>query len=385
MHSPASIKNLIALGLVFSAGYSGTLALPLLLGGVIAKFSIEAWMAGLISALYFFGVFLGSFTLSSYIHGVNKRNTAVLGLGLACLGFMAALLASSISLVTAGLFVAGFGLGLGLAAATATVSHMADSQKVFSIVHTAVVLYGILFFFTVPGQMAVYGLDAIFFALAMTVVVASLLALMMFPGGQPRTDIQSGDSVADKSLPSINAAAYYVLAALALFYIGQNGVWSFVERAGVANNLTIQEIGNVLFIGAFINLSGPIAAGWIGERFGITLPIITAILVLSLASLLLFTMPSQTVFVIGVILIPLVALFAAPYLLEYVGTVDQSGKAAALAPGFIMIGSGLGPALAGITASTTGLASLGIAACIPFVLAAGIYLMIGRTRSEYAV
>jgi len=135
MSHPASWKNLLALGVVYSSGYVGAMSLPLWLGGIVTKFSVEEWIAGAIGGLYFFGVFLGS-----------------------CLGIAAVIFIENLLFIAVALTISGLGFGLGLAATTATVSKMDDVQKNFSIIHFILVIFAILFFSIVPAQMASYGL-----------------------------------------------------------------------------------------------------------------------------------------------------------------------------------------------------------------------------------
>ena len=375
--------NLIALCLVFSSGFSGTMALPFWFGAIITNFNIENWMAGSISALYFFGIFLGSFILSSYMHRANKRITAVLGMCLACLGFITTIYAESTALLTVSMPISGVGLGMGLASTTTTIGKMANSQKTFSIVHMAVVLYAILFFFTVPPQIVVYGLRAIFIALALTTAIAGIIAFMMFPDIRRRSNEKATEGASqDKVIIPVTSTTYLILGAITAFYIGQNGIWSFVERVGVADKLTIHEIGQILLTGAIFNILGPLAARWLGKRFGVILPILGAIATLCVVSLIFFSIQSQTVFIMGVILIPLITLFSAPYVYEYVATIDNSGRASALAPGFIMIGCGIGSAFAGTVASAIGLKYLGASACIPLIISAVIYFVTGMRKSH---
>ncbi|VAV95261.1 hypothetical protein MNBD_ALPHA01-127 [hydrothermal vent metagenome] len=380
MSHPASWKNLLALGVVYSSGYVGAMSLPLWLGGIVTKFSVEEWIAGAIGGLYFFGVFLGSITLSSRIDGMNKRKAAIAGLCMACLGIAAVIFIENLLFIAVALTISGLGFGLGLAATTATVSKMDDVQKNFSIIHFILVIFAILFFSIVPAQMASYGLNAVFFAMAFTAFIAAITAFLLFPDTpQIQGDMAPADNRSEGKI-SITWLAYLALFAIAFFQIGQNGVWSFIERVGDVNGFDIQEIGHVLLAGAFINILGPLAAIWIGERFGIMIPIIVSVVVLCGASVLLFTVYIPAVFIIGAILVPLTGLFAVPYMLGYIAQVDHTGKASAMAPGFMMIGNGLGPALAGMTVSAGGLAMLGPAVFIPYGAAIMIYFLLGKGK-----
>jgi len=152
----------------------------------------------------------------------------------------------------------------------------------------------------------------------------------------------------------LSLPAVCMMLAMFVFQARDTMGWAFVERIGTTVGYSGEELGVLLSLQAFVGLLGPIIAAMIGKRFGMSMPVILAILLTGATSLsYVLGEYSMTLYTAGVMTICLTYFYALSYLTGLAAELDREGRVAAAAGSFLSLGLAVGPAISG------GLISLG--------------------------
>lgn len=138
-----------------------------------------------------------------------------------------------------------------------------------------------------------------------------------------------------------------ILLANLVYFIGQSGVWSYLERLGLQKGLTSDVVEWGLSASLLAGVAGALSASWQDNRFGRVQPLATALL-MALASVAILAR-DQTVasFYIAVILFNFANNYGHPYLLGYLAEIDSKGRYVVASGAMQTGGMALGPAVAG--------------------------------------
>ena len=274
-------------------------------------------------------------------------------------------------------FVTGLlGSGTVYAVSLAVIGHMPNPDRAFGFAIATMVLLTMAALFLLPMSIARWGAAGVLVPLA-------LFALVAIPAA---TRIPRGASTKAPQAVSAHAAPVFpVLLALGVqvaWYAGVGGVWAFIERIGTASGIALAPIGSALAIGMGLGAAGALLASAVSDRWG-RLPMFTlAMLVQVIALFALSTQPAWSTFLVAAILFNVSWNFALPFLLGAIAARDPSGRFTVLIVAAQGLGVAVGPIIAGILISGTGLVAVsyfGIAAC---ALSAGLFYIVCRSSSS---
>ena len=313
---------------------------------------------------------------------------AMLGNGLAWLG--------SSSAFIAGCLLCGAGFGVLLNVTNRLVAGSSAPQRGYAIVQLVEVLFCIGFFLGVPLITERFGILSVFAALAVLCMGVFLLLAgvpVSVPGGSEVTApndapvstqgrvVKSKRNGAPPNMP----AAALTLCAAALLFAGYSSVSSSLVSIGAAVGLNILWVGRVMAFGLFASLGGAIFARGLGERAGLLLPLLAGAGVLGSDMLVVTLGGGAAAFIGGAIVMFVGTVFLLPYIYALLAGLDSAGRWASIAPGFVLTGVALGPAIAGgvsrgVDFTTLGYAALGCigAAMILFLCAQRVRSPVGR-------
>lgn len=373
-----TIRNVLpeSWSLVFSAaaaaygvGLLGLWALPFLISAIINDLKLNEAQAGLLMSAEFGFTMLASLLVSPFM-GRAPRRTLALG------GTLLAVIANLVSAHMTDLYalgvvrcVAGIGAGLALACGNACVAsakhpdRIAGHMNVLSVVLMIVVMLGY------AKVMAAHGLAGLYYAMAATMAVM-LLAIPVMEQHAPVVEstvaAKGGSGNVLLSLPAI-----CMMLAMFVFQARDTMGWAFVERIGTMVGYSGEELGVLLSFQSFVGLIGPLLAAMIGKRFGLSTPVILAILATGATSLCyVLGEHSKTMYTMGVMTICITYFYALSYLTGLAAALDREGRIVAAASSFLSLGLAVGPAISGGLISLGGLslAAWGIAVTVVLTL-----------------
>lgn len=359
-----TIRNILpeSWSLVFSAaaaaygvGLLGLWALPFLISAIIHDLALDEAQAGLLMSAEFGFTMLASLLVAPFMGRAPRRTLALVGTVIAIAANIASANMGDIYALAAVRCLAGLGAGLALACGNAAVSSARHPDRIAGHMNVLSVLLMIVVMLGYAKVMALYGLPGLYYAMAATMAVM-LLAIPMLAQRAPVAEAvplvaarTGGSGNVLLSLPAI-----CMMLAMFVFQARDTMGWAFVERIGTMVGYTGDELGVLLSVQSVVGLIGPLIAAMIGKRFGMSTPVILAILLTGGTSLsYVLGEHSKTLYTAGVMTICVTYFYALSYLTGLAAELDREGRVVAAASSFLSLGLAVGPAISG------GLISLG--------------------------
>lgn len=358
------------LAVVNSIGFSASTILPLWLGDISAHLGAPAWYGGMVATLQ-----LSVCALMNVATPFLFRRAAPVRLGRAALlvaaaGNITASFSNPVAFLAGGV-VGGASLGVLLNCTNRLAAGFHQVQSAYSIFQIVEVCFGASLFLGASRLAQGLGFGSMFtLCAALEVIGAAVLPAMARPPEQSRA-ARAPRRFADASSGGL------ALLALMIFFVGQSSINSFMIPIGREAGLESGQISGFLAAGMFSALAGAFGARILGERLGLTLPVIIVALLLAATFLLITSTRSHALFVAAAILLPCCTILVVPYFFTWLAKLDRSGRFASVGPAFLLSGVALGPTLAVFTRSHFGFRALGVAAASAMGLAA---LMFARSR-----
>ena len=391
-----TIRNVLpeSWSLVFSAaaaaygvGLLGLWALPFLISAIIHDLHFNEAQAGLLMSAEFGFTMLASLLVAPFMGRAPRRTLALGGALLAIAANLASAHLDNLYALTTMRCVAGIGAGLALACGNAAVSSAKHPDRVAGHMNVLSVLLMIVVMLGYAKVMALYGLSGLYYAMAATMAVM----LLAIPAMQQRAPVtepvvtltgSKGQGNVLLSLPAI-----CMMLAMFVFQARDTMGWAFVERIGTLVGYSGDELGVLLSVQSVVGLIGPLLAAMIGKRFGMSTPVILAVLLTGATSLsYVLGEHSKTLYTAGVMTICITYFYALSYLTGLAAELDREGRVVAAAGSFLSLGLAVGPAISGGLISLGGftLAAWGIAVTVVLTLAL-VSVPLARIRKEHVV
>lgn len=376
MSTPMKSYHTAALLITHVAGMIDLVALPVWVGTLVQYYALDFEQAGLTVTSFLLGVVAASLLLAPQFNRLPRRLIAIGGYSTAAAAFFAAAHgAGSTNLI--GLHViAGAGVGCGLSMTHGAIGRSSNPHRLFAIAGSALGLFAVAFYGAVPVLISARGGQVLFTVIGTLMSIAAL-ASVMFP--QKLDDAGPVPAAATLAQPApITRATWYALAGLVCLTLNQATIFSFMERVGVARGFGQDRVNLVLAIVGIVNLFPAALAGLLQRRLS---PLTVAIAAPIVQSALAIAITSSTVFppfAAAASVFAFVMIFAHTFLFGLIARLDPTGRATASMPAVLMIGSALGPALAGTVSQRLGFGGLGVSAVCVAVVGILCFVKAGR-------
>ena len=392
--SPKSINEFDNPTAIFAAiilGFAGTgvaMGLPLLVGSMADSLGFNEQQLGWLASSDMGGLFIGSVLTSFFVVKFNRRHLAGLGLILVILGnYLSTQNADLLPLMMSRLG-AGIGAGICYSTCTASLAGSHNAARTFSILLFVLVVMNAFIFYIFPIIDGRYGVNGLFmFYLLEAIPLLLILPLL------PQYCAEDSDkvaltkattaSVAQPSIPEI--LPRLCLAAVFSFYLLVGAYWAFIERAGVAADLSTQFISETLTWGQIFSLSGTLLALWLARRFGQSKPLLFALMVMILTMLTLAFKVDSVTFIFSVFSFSFFWIFIDVFQLGTLSNIDHSGRYAAMVPACQGAAQAIAPSMAGMLLSyQLGYSAVMIMCALATAIALYIYLYVYRQLLQIA-
>jgi predicted MFS family arabinose efflux permease len=371
-------NNLDTPPIIAAAAGSGTAAIlvfalmPVLVGGMADRFSLDDLQAGLVATTYFSTYALVALTSPLWIRRWNWRWMTLLGFCLMITSLLVALTASSYHVARFAVAASGLGAGMLFPVSLTLVSDMEHTERIYAIKIAAeqLVPAGLLILLTL-GIIAAGGLRGTLLAILGALFLCLLASVAMPSRGRHNAGPagQSGESI----LPGALA-----LVALAVNFAGFAGLWVFMERIAVDRGYDSDFINLWLAVGLITSGVGPLIAAAVSDRLGRIRPLLISTVAALASMMLLGGEVSRTAYALALTLLPLTYYFGISYIFSVVATADTNGRISGLMSFALAVGSAAGPALFGAAKAANGPVLSLMAAC----MGAGALLIISIARKQ---
>ena len=322
---------------------------PFLVGGYIDHLGLSAAAAGRALSCEIFGLAAANASAFFWIHKLACRRWAirllllVAATNLLCIAApgiaVLLLLRGAIGLFEGALLALGFGL-LGVTR---------RPNRNFGCYFALSLSIGAINVRILPLFLETAGVAGLFVNLSLYAVLALLFSVWV-PGD---TIASCGDRAGvrqpPRGQPHTMAAIPLALLMVAnyVYFVGQGGVWSFLERLGLQYAIDLGGIASALSLSLFAGVAGAALAGWLDLRLGRAFPLTAAVSLAVVSIGILFTAPGYAAFAIAACLFNFGNNFGHPYVLGFAAEIDASSRLTVLCGALHTAGQASGPILAG--------------------------------------
>ena len=321
------------------------LVLPAMIGVLVDNAGMSESAAGWSASVNFLASALIGIAMSLRIHHLNLQQVARWGL-------MLAIVADIVSGVTAGnawtfyaaRFVSGIGLGAAYVAAAAAFPRHDDYERGYGLFITLQFIVSGIGLYIVPvyaDQLGGVGLFGMFAVLE----VFALLICTQLPSDRAK---DTGTAAGSELTVLISVAAVFGVLGFALFEAANNAQFAYIERFGVALEITDAQIGTSLLIASLLGIPGAFSIVVVGDRFGKLLPIFFGIAIALAGLALLFGARNYAAYFIGGCCMGFSWAFCLPFIQSLLASIDRNGSVIAAGTALSTLGSAFGPGLAAV-------------------------------------
>lgn len=334
------LLSAVTLGVV---GYGVYLALPVILGAVARAQHLSDGQLGWLASFELAGLTLGSLAVARYLTRAPARRLAFAAVCLALLFNGASAFATDFHVLCGWRLLAGFAGGACYSLSLASLAWFGDMTRNSAVLGTGYVLVASAEIAIVPWVDQRYGVRAVFFMFVCMYAVAGIL-LRFFPRQPQATEAQGAAVAAPADFPRVlRGVGAACLLAIALFNASTTTFWTYVERLGDVIGLSSAFIAGTLNVANLATLASTWLAFMLARRFGGHLPQIVglAITAVALATWPMSGPPAD--YAIRVFLWFQILVICIVQQISMLGTLDRTGRLAALLPAAQGVGQSLGP------------------------------------------
>jgi predicted MFS family arabinose efflux permease len=358
------------------------LVLPAMIGVLVDNAGMSDSSAGMSASLNFLGSAIVGILMAVRVHHVNLRQVATIALALAVLADVA-------SAVTAGesvgffvvRFAAGVMLGATYVASVASFARMDGYERGFGIYVTMQFVVSGLGLYVIPVYADELGATGLFGLFAVMDTIALLLARAL-PDDKAAHSVL-GESASEFKL-LLTAAAIFAILGFAVFEAATNAQFAYIERFGVAINISDHDIGVSLLVASLVGIPGAFSIVLVGRRFGTLRPLLFGIAIAVTGITVLLNTQSYSGYFIGSCCIGFSWAFCLPYIQSLLAAIDRKGSAIAAGTSLSTLGSAVGPGIAAMVVAGGNYASVFILSIGLFAGTATLFYLANRMRVKPA-
>lgn len=369
MNTIDTLRGRAALIVVTSAAMIEYGGMPLWVGVLMDHWGFDPKQAGALISTYLGGAVVSGFIAASLFgHLRSGRVMATLGLALAAMIF--ALIARSTQFNTLLMlhFCGGLCIGPVLAASQGTTGRSQNPHRLFAMTAVASSICAASFLAIMPAVVAEVDGSLFFNVVGVIFLAGAGAALFFFPAAGVKQ--RPADSPAKAKIGMPVWCGLFGLVSMALVY---SMTMSFVERVGAHREYGLVLVSTVLTVMAVTKLFPAALAGLLENRIQVRQVLIGAPIVQALACTAIFAVPNVTVYSVAAPIFITTLLFAQVFAFGVISRLEPTGRATALSPSIMMVGSGVGPFLGGSLIKAFGYPALAVAGCLVALCAIGFF------------
>ena len=348
----------------------GLLIMPVQVGAMLDGLQLGEAAVGFLATMEFSALGAGLIVVAMDPLKTSAMRYALLGVVLIVAGQTASAFITTYDILAVLRFIVGFGAGLANAAATVTIAaNFKEPERTAGYAFGLVYLLGGALYLASP-YMTGYGYHrGVFLSLAAVVLLFTPLLFAL-----PDTPLQKKRQAANRDT-ILSTAAFLLFTAEIFLMVGMGAAWAFGERMGLAVNLTPKEIGFYFACTMIASIIGSLCAGWLGTRFGRTLPFVVCTVLVAACCYFMANPGIAIVYIICLLSFQVFQAVFIPFLIGTGAALESSGRLSAAVVAVEIFSFGVGGFVGGTVVETFGLAAvgwlalLGGAVAIPLLIA----------------
>jgi predicted MFS family arabinose efflux permease len=325
------------------------LVLPAMVGVLTDHTQLTEAQSGWAASVNFLAAAMIALFMALRMHRLHLRHVAIAGLILAAASdFSSAQTADSLHAFLGSRFAAGIGAGAAYTAVMAAFARLPEVDRGYGVLITLQFIVSGLGLYILPVYSADLGFSGMFHAFAALEIAAVVLCFSL-PGKAPPSEAHEGTVPQRTELQVLLAASTLLgVAGFAVFEAANVAQFTYVERLGVALDLSDHQIGLVLGVGSLAGIPGAFAIVLMGRRFGRIKPLSLGIALAIAGLMLLIRTNAFALYLAGSCLLGFSWAFCLPYIQGLLAELDSRGSAVAAGAATSTVGGAIGPGLAAL-------------------------------------
>lgn len=371
--------SLMKLGLIATTSFSILLILPVILGAMVEEYGYSNQLIGWISTSNALGIALGSLWLPLRKKRPNYLKIVGFSLSWILLSDLSSAFVSNPAIILPLRFFAGFFGGIVYTIVLSILAGLPKPQRGFSLYVLIYCGWSGLGFFVAPYLQRLGGIQLIYGF----VILTSLIGLLFLPvikdfsnSRHPQMPLQTKEVFRQPAI-FLSLLAYFAVQA------AFGGVWTYLERIGVAQGHSSTFIGQSLSLGELTGIPISFLVYALSSRYGLKWPLIGGILA-AIGSVVCvqFSSDSVMLYFLGVFFLSAAWSFLIPLFQMVQAAFDTNGKIISFGAFINLCGRSAGPAMVALLISQYTLgAALWFGIASFFVGLVLIYPSIPRSKS----
>lgn len=343
-------KAIFASIIVAIVGWMVFMGMPILVGALVETRGFSESSAGYMASADLLGIFCASIAVSFAVKHVDRRHWVFAGILLsAACNLFSGYITDFWPLFMVRAF-AGFGSGICYSIALANLATTSNASRNFTYLIFALVAINAAELYGLPEVVSAWGVQGIFVAFAVTNILC-LTVLGMMPRRLPEGMAGGGQVDLARSPKAVRLHGGMALLAITLFYVTVSGYWAYVERMGVAAELSDRFIQISLSLTTLLSLVGCFFAYQASKVRAQSVLLLWALGAIGASLLWIGAHVAATSFFAVLCIFQLLWNGIDIYQLGTLSTIDASGRLPALVPAAQGLGQTAGPALSALTVS----------------------------------
>lgn len=315
---------------------------PILVGGMVTVFGFSTNNAVLITSIELVASSFSFIAALWWLSRVAWRKIAFISIAATSLGNFLSIGCDTFNELLFIRAITGFFEGNLLIIYMLVAAQVSNTEQLFGGKLALQMITAVVGLAVFPSVIAAWGMSGIYGVLT---VATALLALGVYL--LPNIDKTKFKPVIQKHQVKLTLWGALCLLLLLMFASGTNVVWTYLERIGTANALSLNHIGMILAGAILLSILCGFVSSSVGIRFGRLLPILIGLLAGIIGCLFLRTeQVTLNFFIIGVLLIAIAKVLPLPYLFGCLAVLDKRKQLTIFSHVVLSVGMASGPMVA---------------------------------------
>ncbi len=336
-----SIAAMVVLGVLVVAVL---FAAPVLVGGMVTALGFSESQAGFVISAELLAMAVGTLPAVYLAKRLSWRVLLVASMvWMIAVNLLCWLMPLHFGLLVALRIATGISQGVAMSLCLAMIGMTRKPDRNFGLYVAGQLVFGALALFALPRLMSKMG-----FGFVYLVVAALLIGFLPLVRHLPRSRLEGGPRAPATGDAPGNLQLAAGLLAIFVYYIGQYGVWVYLDRMGAHLGLAPQPIAETLSFASIVGIAGSGGAVALDRRFGRIMPITVGCGLSVLSMVLLMFSHGLAQYAVAAALFSAMFNFILPYMMAVIAGADQTGRPMMLANFASGAGLAAGPALAAL-------------------------------------
>ena len=364
-----SIPSLISIVILGMVNIAILYVAPVLIGAMVEVLNFSEAQAGYVISGELLGMLLATFPALYYVGRINWRKAVFWALIFMIVGGLISASVESFQPLLISRFLFGLAAGFSMAICLSAIGLTSNPDRTFGFWVTGQLVMGALGLFILPTLFPTWGFGFVYI-LTIPLILLLMFMLRFLPNQRPKKPKNEESNHQPLMVWSIAG-----LLSIFVYYIGQYGVWAYIDRIGSAIGLTPENIGESLGLATIIGIGGSLGAAILSTKFGRLLPIAFGVTISIVSMGILLNDFNAIQFLVAACMFNFMFNFILPYLMACVAAIDITGKLIILTSVSSSAGLSVGPALAAVVQQSM---SFDMVIIIGIILTAFSFLLAAR-------